>query len=75
MASTPNQIKFNVSDLDFKVSGWCGNRRKCVQVAVKPEGVALRDSKDPSKATLFFDHDEWKAFTQGVKSGDFDSKQ
>jgi hypothetical protein len=69
--------EFGVKDFDFKVSGWClpKHKHKCVQVAIKPEGVALRDSKDPTKSTLFFDHDEWKAFTQGVKAGDFDSKQ
>lgn len=64
--------KFLVEDSDFIVSGWCGNRPKCVQVAVKPEGVAVRNSNDAGKNTLFFDNDEWGVFVKGVKSGEFD---
>lgn len=64
----------SLKDDDFKVSGWCGNRPKCVQVAIKPQGVAVRDSKDANKSTLLFTHGEWKAFIQGVKSGQFDRK-
>jgi hypothetical protein len=69
-----NNKNFTVKDNDFKVSGWCGNRRNCVRVAVKPRGVAIRDSKDPLKSTLFFTHGEWSAFIKGAKSGEFDSK-
>ena len=60
-------------DLDFKVSGWCKNRRNCVSVAVKSHGVAVRDTKDPSKTTLKFTQSEWKAFVKGVKNGEFDT--
>lgn len=65
----------SLKDNDFKVSGWCGNRAKCVQVAIKPSGVAVRDSKDAGKTTLAFTNREWKAFISGVKSGQFDTKQ
>jgi hypothetical protein len=64
-------ISFPVADGDFKVSGWCGNRPACVQVAVKSDGIAVRDSKDSGKSTLYFTHDEWNAFVKGVKSGEF----
>jgi len=64
-------VPFHVDDDDFVVSGWCGNRPQCVAVAIKPEGVAVRDTKDPTKTTLFFNKDEWKAFVQGVKAGEF----
>lgn len=63
---------FPVRDEDFKTSSWTTGHHWCVQVADKPEGVAVRDSKDPSKTTLFFTHDEWKAFVKGVKGGEFD---
>lgn len=59
---------------DFKTSGWCGNRRKCVSVAIKPEGVAIRDTKDSTETTLAFNHGEWTAFITAVKAGEFDSK-
>ncbi len=63
---------FKVEDSDFQSSmGWCGNRPQCVLVAVKPEGVAIRDSKDASKRTLFFTREEFAAFVGGIKDGEF----
>lgn len=45
----------------------------CVEVAQLPGGhVALRDSKDVSRAPHVFDRDEWAAFIAGVKNGEFD---
>ena len=71
---TSASAKFQVSDHDFVKSSWSKNNPKtCVMVAMKPDGVALRDSKDATKNTLFFNHDEWKSFVSGVKSGEFDS--
>jgi len=34
--------------------------------------VALRDSKDISKAPHVFNSREWKAFLAGVRNGEFD---
>lgn len=63
---------FAVSDHDFGKSSWSKNNPKtCVLVAIKPEGVAVRDSKDNTKQTLFFSHDEWSAFVNGVKGNEF----
>jgi len=66
--------QFLVRDRDFKASAWSNKKFKplCVQVAKKRPGVAIRDSKDVSKTTLFFSHGEWKAFVKGVKAGEFD---
>lgn len=64
-------FKFEVNDQDFKRSGWCGSRPKCVMVAKTPDGVAVRDSKDDTKTTLFYTHDEWEAFVLGVKNNEF----
>lgn len=66
------EFSFPVSDDDFMPSmGWCKNRPKCVVVAMKSEGVAVRDSKLANSPTLFFTHEEWTAFTNGVKDGEF----
>lgn len=63
---------FDVDDEDFGKSSWSKNNPKtCVMVAAKPEGVAVRDSKDGNKTTLFFSHEEWRAFIAGVKGGEF----
>ncbi len=67
-----SNVPFLVRDDDFRKSSWSKNNPKtCVLVAKKPEGVALRDSKDPDKKTLFFNHEEWDAFLAGVKGGEF----
>jgi hypothetical protein len=50
-----------------------GNGGACVEVAVLPDGGrAVRDSKNPGGPKLAFAADEWRAFTAGVKAGEFD---
>jgi hypothetical protein len=45
----------------------------CVEVAHLPGGmVAVRDSKDVTKAPHVFDSEEWSAFVTGVRNGEFD---
>jgi len=44
----------------------------CVQVAIKRQGVAVRDSKDNDEKTLFFNRREWGIFVRGIKNGEFD---
>jgi hypothetical protein len=45
----------------------------CVEVAHLADGmVALRDSKDVTKAPHVFDSQEWSAFVSGVRNGEFD---
>jgi uncharacterized protein DUF397 len=45
----------------------------CVEVAHLPQGgVAVRDSKDRSKAAHVYTKPEWEAFLTGAKSGEFD---
>ena len=69
--ATKVQIQF--SDEDFRKSSLSRHsKRICVQVAIKSEGVGVRDSKDPSKTTLQFTPEEWNAFIGGVKVGEFD---
>ncbi|MER6825351.1 DUF397 domain-containing protein [Streptosporangium sp. NPDC000563] len=46
----------------------------CVEVAVVLDMVAVRDSKDPSGATLVFPPGDWTAFLGRVKAGDFDTR-
>lgn len=73
MRKTRNSNTFTVSDDDFRKSSWSKNNPKtCVAVAITGEGVAIRDSKDQSNITQFYSHEEWRAFIQGVKSGEFD---
>lgn len=57
----------------WKKSSFCGESG-CVEVAVSPTGVHVRDSKQEraSDSVLQFTADEWRAFVAGVKSGEFD---
>lgn len=65
-------VPFKVLDGDFKKSSWSKNNPKtCVAVAIKSEGVAVRNSNDPAKNTVFFTRDEWSAFIGGVKNNEF----
>ena len=67
--------RVKVRDKDFKVSSWSKNNPKtCVAVAVKPNGVAVRNSNDSTKNTVFFTQNEWSAFVKGVKNNEFDIK-
>ncbi len=65
---------FIVKDEDFKTAGLTLLKSGgwCVAVARKKRGVAVRDSKDPRKTTIFFTPAEWACFVQGVKAGEFD---
>lgn len=68
------KIRFN--DSDFKKSShtpaYPFTPYNCVMVAKKDGAIAVRDSKDASKATLVFNEAEWNAFMKGVKAGEFD---
>ncbi|MFD0899977.1 DUF397 domain-containing protein [Actinomadura sediminis] len=41
--------------------------RTCVELAAVPDGVALRESKDPDGARLFLDRGAFGAFADGLK--------
>lgn len=58
----------------FKSSFSAGGN--CVEVAWTSNGaINVRDSKDPGGAILNFSRSEWKAFTDGVRNGEFDLNQ
>ena len=72
-SSKRKQFRFKVNDNQFKTSSWTGGIiARCVTVAKTDKGVAVRDTKDPDKNTLYFKKGEWKAFIKGVKAGEFD---
>ncbi|WP_327105820.1 DUF397 domain-containing protein [Nonomuraea glycinis] len=72
--------------VDLSAARWTKSSRSngqnnCVEVAVIPAEpghlkgdrvFAVRDSKNPSGPALAFSPDEWKAFVEGVKLGEFD---
>jgi Domain of unknown function (DUF397) len=44
----------------------------CVEVALDPAEVAVRDSKDRNGPVLQFNAPEWEAFLAGVRNGEFE---
>ena len=56
----------------FKSSFSGPNGNACVEVALLPEGVAVRDSKDQGGPVLRFTAQEWIAFLAGVRADEFD---
>ena len=56
----------------FKSSYSGPNGNACVEVAMLPDGVAVRDSKDRSGPVLRFTVQEWFAFLNGVRADEFD---
>ena len=65
------KFAFSVSDADFKLpnDAVCGNNNCCVLMATKEEGVALRNSTDPTKTTIYCTHEEFKAFMDMMPRG------
>jgi|SoiMethySBSTD1v2_1073268.scaffolds.fasta_scaffold1409331_1 hypothetical protein len=49
-----------------------GSSGNCVEVALCPDGVAMRDSKNPDGPMLIIGRESWKVFIEATKSGEFD---
>ena len=60
-----------LSSAQFFKSSFSGSNG-CVEVAIQPEGVAVRDSRNRDGAVLEFSRGDWAAFLLGVKNGEFD---
>jgi hypothetical protein len=60
------------SGLSWQKAAGSVNAGACVEVAPAVGMVAVRDSKNPNGAVLFYTPEEWRAFLDGVKSGEFD---
>jgi Domain of unknown function (DUF397) len=60
--------------LTWRTSSRSNGQANCVEVADLPDGGrAVRDSKDHGQGpVLLFTQSEWRAFTGGVKDGEFD---
>lgn len=53
-------------------SGSGGNSSGCVEVAPLPDGgMAVRDTKDRSRAAHHHSTPAWEAFLAGVRAGEF----
>lgn len=53
----------------WRKSSRSGNSGNCVEVAVGPVEVAVRDSKDPSGPRISFTHPAWAEFLGAIRTG------
>lgn len=61
-------------EVAFTKSTFSAESANCVEVGACDCGqVHIRDSKDPSGPVLTFTRDEWAAFINGARRGEFDS--
>jgi hypothetical protein len=57
--------------LKWRKASFC-HPSSCVEVAIEPDSVYVRNSRAPGQEPLIFDHAEWSAFVLGVRNNEFD---
>ena len=61
----------DLRDLTWRSSSICNNAN-CVEIAMLPGRILLRDGKNPAGPVLSFDATEWTHFLNSAKLGCFD---
>lgn len=62
----------NTAQINWYKSSFSGSSGACVEMANVPNGIAVRDSKDPDGPVLVFTPAEMAAWVAGAKAGEFD---
>lgn len=73
METNGKGFQVDLSRAEWRQSARSGaNYDNCVEVAFVDGAVAVRDSKQPDGPVLVFTPEEWDAFVDGAKDGEFD---
>ncbi|MEE1739020.1 DUF397 domain-containing protein [Streptomyces sp. BE147] len=59
------------TELVWRSSSYSSGNGQCVEVAIAPGSIPVRDSKDQGGPILAFDAHTWTVFMAGVKCGSF----
>ena len=58
--------------MDWRKSSYSSNTGNCVEAALLPDTIAVRDSKNPGGPALTFTSEAWRAFVRGLRNGQLD---
>ena len=61
-----------VADLAWIKAKASNHNGACVEIAAATGKIAIRDSKDPAGPILVYTPDEFAAFLDGARNGEFD---
>ena len=61
----------SLGELSWRVARKC-NGGACVRVAAHGDEIVIGSSKHPDEPVIAYSRDEWAAFVEGVRQGDFD---
>jgi Domain of unknown function (DUF397) len=62
---------YGSSPITWRRTSFCGGG-ECVEVAQQDQTILVRDSKHPGQEPLRYTRDEFRAFAEGIKSGELD---
>jgi predicted secreted Zn-dependent protease len=60
-----------LGDLSWRVARSCAGG-SCVGVAARGDEILIRSTKRPGGPVVAYSREEWAAFVEGIRQGDFD---
>jgi hypothetical protein len=60
-----------IPDERWHKSTYSDGQANCVEVALTPDTMAVRDSKNPKGPALTFTAEAWSSFVRGIADGEF----
>ncbi|MGW2188542.1 DUF397 domain-containing protein [Streptomyces sp. NPDC001719] len=52
--------------MTFRTSSYSSGNESCVEIAISPDVIAIRDSKNPHRPTLLLPSDAYRSFITSI---------